>query len=722
MATDPQTLEQEPHEPAPRSRAPGWLAEVVEVLELRRGVLVTTAFGLSLLGVLTALALPGVLPPRPLVGAAVGLAAVLLAIAVALGVDSVDLVIRGPRHVRASGGRLAAQLAGPPDADAAASLAAAVERRVDDGRTRIALTPASATDDQDVAGWADALARALAVRGPRVLLVDLTPQREERPGVADVAAGSCRLAEAVDFDHELMLASVGPGRSRREALDGLTELAVRLPSDIEVLVVALPHLGEPGVLAGAAALDRVLVVVEADETPRVDLIAALDALDATAAGSEVVLLDPVDRPMVTAWELVAASVPPIPAASTAPAAMDVPSVLEDVPLDTGGSTDRPEDDGVSAPHEDAPETPTAAAEDDPTGTTEEVADEQDEPADLPAVDDADVAPDQPLARPPLVAEETPDDDTEGPTLAVPSDTQADEPPEEGAATHEDRRAVGDPDDPADEEAIGDAGGETGDEQARDIEADTGDEEGRAVAAADMPDARGADTEPDPDDEPSDDGLLSAAALATFAAEHAEEVQEAEEAEGRAGEDVTEPDWEARAREPEPIDADGGQDPFANERGSDDEDLGDPTDRLEPITPFSHDDEQRAEGADPVGGGETDGDAGAPTTQHEPVAPFSRDEEERAEDPADAGAADDGPPAVIDLADDDPFGAEPPAGPGRDTDAGWSFPHEGDRPDRPADPDASPFEDEPDLDDDPLRVAAALQTLAHEVWSRDEDRD
>ncbi|MBW3659849.1 MAG: hypothetical protein KY457_14510, partial [Actinobacteria bacterium] len=84
--------------------SPGWLAELVDILEDRRRILLTAAIGLSLLGTLAAFVLPQFVPPRPLVGAAVGLAAALLAVAIAVAADSADLTVRGARHVRAAGG------------------------------------------------------------------------------------------------------------------------------------------------------------------------------------------------------------------------------------------------------------------------------------------------------------------------------------------------------------------------------------------------------------------------------------------------------------------------------------------------------------------------------------------------------------------------------------------------------------------------------------------
>jgi hypothetical protein len=415
MATD---LETPASGPPPSAGArgsvtPGWLAEVLEVLVLRRSVLVATALGLSLLGVLTAMVVPQFLPPRPLVGAAVGLAAVLLAVAAALGIDSVDLTVRGPRHVRASGGRLGAEVAGPPDVRAVAGLAAGVARRAAEGRGRVGLV-AAAEDGPDPLAWADALARALSARGLRVLLVDLMAERSAGPGVAEVAAGEARIAQAVGFDHELLLATLGPGGDRHAALAGLPVVVDRLPSDIEVLLVALPHLSEPGALGAAGSLDRLAVLVEEDHTARVDLIAALDAIDETEAGSDVVLLreapptpldDATPSPAVAAdparLEDPTGPIPAVPVSAEEPAvwsaevvdpSVEAPSVetpsAEATPLDEGTPTPGADGDAAESPEPPAEDRPgdletqvgPAGAEDEPAAAVPDAATaEEDEP-------------------------------------------------------------------------------------------------------------------------------------------------------------------------------------------------------------------------------------------------------------------------------------------------------------------------------------------------------
>jgi outer membrane biosynthesis protein TonB len=139
---------------------------------------------------------------------------------------------------------------------------------------------------------------ALSQRRRRVVVIDLADgPTPGRPGVVEVVHDELQLGEAVDFDRELLLARLGAGADDVAALEMLTGLVPRLPSDIELLVVALPPLGQPGALAAAGSLDRVLVLAESGRTPRVDLIASLDAIDATATASAVVLIDPSAGPV-----------------------------------------------------------------------------------------------------------------------------------------------------------------------------------------------------------------------------------------------------------------------------------------------------------------------------------------------------------------------------------------------------------------------------------------
>jgi hypothetical protein len=271
------------------ARLPGWLAEALDVLGARRRAVVATAVGLLLLGAIVALLLPGVLPPRPIVGAAVGIAAALLATALALAMDASDLVVRGTRHVRAAGGTVDVRVS--RQADDVGPLLAAVARHARDGQVRVALSAASRK--AGVPGVrAAALAEALARTGRKVLLTDLTRGGSPAAGLSDVIAGTRTLPEVVRFEQDLYLARLAVGSDPDVALDGFAGWVDGLPDDLEVLVVALPPLAERGVVKAATALDCTLVLVEVDRTERVDLIASLDAADAAGLTSELVLVDP----------------------------------------------------------------------------------------------------------------------------------------------------------------------------------------------------------------------------------------------------------------------------------------------------------------------------------------------------------------------------------------------------------------------------------------------
>ncbi|MDX1620376.1 MAG: hypothetical protein R3320_05260 [Nitriliruptorales bacterium] len=269
-----------------------WFGEVLDVLEHRRRLVVATALGVSVVGLLAAYFLPDIVPPNPLVGAAVGLAAALLATAAALGVDSVDLTVRGGRHVRAAGAEVVGVLAGRPDPDATAALAERVVQ-TRDGPIRLAFAPVSRAITS-VPRWTDALAVELSRRDQRVVVLDLAsgPDLSGHPGVLEVVRDGLRLGEAVRFDPELLLARLGPGADDEAALAAWPRLAGNIPADVDVLLVALPSVTQPGVIAAIGAADESWLFASVDRTARVDLIAGLDAADRTGTPTEVVLLDP----------------------------------------------------------------------------------------------------------------------------------------------------------------------------------------------------------------------------------------------------------------------------------------------------------------------------------------------------------------------------------------------------------------------------------------------
>jgi hypothetical protein len=280
--------------PAPtdrRSGPPLWLVEGLDIVESRRRVVLGVAGLIIVVGLLVALLAPNVLPPTPLVGAAVALAALLIGVAAAIVVDSSDLRVRGPRHVVAAGGELVAVLPVAVDQEAADDLAAVVLEAREPDRSMLLGLAASSLDIAATLRWTDALGVALARRGVSVLRVDLASGRSDTPGLAEVAAGERRLTEVVDYETGVLLARLGAGGDHREALSALVDLPAKLPRDLEVLLVALPIAASRGVVQAARGLDHVLVVAERGDTSRVDLIAGLDALRAADLQAQVILLD-----------------------------------------------------------------------------------------------------------------------------------------------------------------------------------------------------------------------------------------------------------------------------------------------------------------------------------------------------------------------------------------------------------------------------------------------
>jgi hypothetical protein len=275
-----------------RSRTPLWVIEGLDIARLRAVPLRVVVGAVCAVGILLAIVLPDLVPPTPLVGAAVGVAALLLGLAAAVAVDAADLTVRGPRHVRTAGGELVAILPSTPDVEEAAPLAAAVldAREGDDQRLLLGLA-AAGRDARRCAGWTDALAVALARTGASVLLVDLASGRSERPGLVEVVREGRKLPSVVAFETGLRLARVGAGRDHAGALEVLPTLPARLPRDLDVLLVALPTAASRQVVAATRSLDHVLVVAERDATSRVDLIAGLDALEAAGIAAQVALLD-----------------------------------------------------------------------------------------------------------------------------------------------------------------------------------------------------------------------------------------------------------------------------------------------------------------------------------------------------------------------------------------------------------------------------------------------
>jgi hypothetical protein len=274
-----------------RSRRPLWLVEGLDVAEQRRLVIVVVALALAAVGVVVSLIAPGIVPRTAGVGAAVGFAALLLGYAAAVAVDAADLTVRGPRHVRAAGAELVAVVPSEPTLDDAVPLARAVlDAREGDERILLGLAATGRSTGRVVA-WTDELAVALAQQGVSVLTIDLASGRSTQPGLYEVLTEGRRIGTVAEIDEELLLARVTAGSDLRGALAGLPELAPRLPRDLDVLLVALPTAASREVVAAATALDHLLVVAERGATARVDLIAALDALERSETPAQAILVD-----------------------------------------------------------------------------------------------------------------------------------------------------------------------------------------------------------------------------------------------------------------------------------------------------------------------------------------------------------------------------------------------------------------------------------------------
>lgn len=281
--------------PLPPTRAgPGaarrpypWAVELLEILTLRRWILAGVAVAVGLAGAVVAAFLPEVLPPRPLAGAAVGVAAYFVGLAAAIAADAADPTVRGRRHVEATGAVIAASISGfTPNLE----LVAWVEHLIREHKgLRIAVT-ATGSDAPGSGQLADELGVSLARRGLHVLVTNLEKTNEEWPGASEVCGGQVKLSEVVEFHPSLQLARLGPGRDRTRALSEFTMLSSSLPLDVDVLVLALPGLGCVGTLPALAAVDRALLLAASDVTSRVELLAALKSVDEIRMPTDVVLV------------------------------------------------------------------------------------------------------------------------------------------------------------------------------------------------------------------------------------------------------------------------------------------------------------------------------------------------------------------------------------------------------------------------------------------------
>jgi hypothetical protein len=222
-----------PMSPSSRSRR---LADTLALLERRRRLLRTVVVAVVLLGLAVTALAPGILPSTPVVGALVGLVALVLGLVAAVAADAGDDTIRGPRQVAAIGDLVAVlpTTAGPV---ATGGLAAAILEARTTRRSVLGLTGTGR--GIDVAAWADALGVALAERDASVLVVDVASGPTPQAGLLEVVRDGASLGRTVTFERDIKLARLGAGRDLDGALQAAAVLPTRLPKDLEVLLVAL---------------------------------------------------------------------------------------------------------------------------------------------------------------------------------------------------------------------------------------------------------------------------------------------------------------------------------------------------------------------------------------------------------------------------------------------------------------------------------------------------
>lgn len=276
----------------PVPRPPLWSVELLDVLGRRGRFAVVIASLLTAFVLLVALIAPSLVPPGPLVGAAVAVTALAIGLALALALDTLDVRVRGPRHVRSAGGELVALLPTLPRERDAADLAAAVLAvRPPSGTLHLGIAPIG-NDLTTTTAWTRALGEALARSGTSVLLVDIATGSTSKRGILQVVRDRTPLADVVSYaPGELPMAEAGPGGEHLQALQALVTLPTVLPADVEVLLVAMPPIVTRSAVNASRVLDQVLFVAEANLTSRVDLMASLAALRVAGCSPQVILVD-----------------------------------------------------------------------------------------------------------------------------------------------------------------------------------------------------------------------------------------------------------------------------------------------------------------------------------------------------------------------------------------------------------------------------------------------
>lgn len=258
--------------------------EIAELLHLQRPAAAVAAGVVVILGLVVALVAPGALPANAFTGLAVGLVALLAAVAAAVVLDGRDPVLRGPRHLRRDGHTVLARMAGPDPVEHGAVVLEALERRLAE---RDHVSVAVTGTGTDPSALAVALGRGAAAAGRTSLVIDL--RAPGAPGVADVGQGTVRLGEAAQLADDRPYAWIGAGTDRGAALTAAAGVARRPPRDLELLLIVAPEAAThaPELLQ---ACERTVLLVAADTQQRAMVSARLEALQRAGGRPEAVVV------------------------------------------------------------------------------------------------------------------------------------------------------------------------------------------------------------------------------------------------------------------------------------------------------------------------------------------------------------------------------------------------------------------------------------------------
>lgn len=279
----------------PAARGGGFAHGLSDVIRRRRAVILATFIVIVAAAAGLAAFAPQTVALTAESGALVATAGLLLGL-IAAGIgDATDARVFGARHVRGTGGELIAVIPSEPSAPVLAGLLGVLERaradRTDtDAVLRVGIADASA-HTHHAAAWTSALAAACANRGERVLEVALASDATNTRGVLDVVRDNVPLSAATQrMSQDTQHARLNAGPNRVQALELLPELTSSLPRNLDTYLVGLPLAASRPVVRAVTRLDVVLVIVEVGRTTRVELIAALDAIESVGVMTQVLLV------------------------------------------------------------------------------------------------------------------------------------------------------------------------------------------------------------------------------------------------------------------------------------------------------------------------------------------------------------------------------------------------------------------------------------------------